>query len=456
MCLLLKMLNSYWTRVLSNNLKILLSIIIFFTSLIAFNTNVSATNYQYDHNALLQYEGYDNALYESMVKQTYYVAGAETGTQDYVNNTIDEVMEYAYLYPAESCNNIGDCLGDFFIGVGDNIIQLGDYIITTGSWLPELFNSFNNQNGSQIPDEKVPINDYSSIEQAFSVYSGGSYAIKVNPGYLVTLILPNGTIKNLSVDDVITAYLSGQGFPDDSKDRSYYAGKVNNVSGSPHYMSLESWYEYHNRTDKESVNGVINAIHFAGASMSIEYKGLRLDIPDYSPKPKPINIINNYIQEDNMRLPIPKPKPVLSCPNGVQMNLIVDESNFLDNKGKVVNVDLDGTSNDCSLTWIVPNIYYDNAGNVVMEDPDGTIIIPPGDTDIIEKPDNSLLAYIANAYNYGVNALKTGVEGLTSVVNGSAGLINLYERMFSWLPKEMVAFLTGGLLLMIGLRVIRK
>lgn len=70
--------------------------------------------------------------------------------------------------------------------------------------------------------------------------------------------------------------------------------------------------------------------------------------------------------------------------------------------------------------------------------------------------DTSILAYIRNAYEYGVNGINTAVSNLNGVVTGTAGLIAFYEHIFSWLPGEMSVFLTGGLLLMIGLRVIRR
>lgn len=74
----------------------------------------------------------------------------------------------------------------------------------------------------------------------------------------------------------------------------------------------------------------------------------------------------------------------------------------------------------------------------------------------IEAIDGSLLEYVENAYDYGVNAVKAGVNGINTIVAGSAGLLTLYSNIFDWLPDEATVILTSGLLLMIGLRVFRR
>lgn len=55
-------------------------------------------NTEYDHEALMEYEGYGQAIYETIVEESMFVTGQYAKNKEYVNKSIDQIRDYAKFW----------------------------------------------------------------------------------------------------------------------------------------------------------------------------------------------------------------------------------------------------------------------------------------------------------------------------------------------------------------------
>lgn len=431
--------------------KVLSLLLVFCISVSTLPVDAATSNY--DHKALMEYEGYGEAMYEGVVRETTFLAGQYTDNKDYVSKSIDQVVDYMNGIMDEvhdtttNCGSAMDCLrGIFEMNAGQ--------ALTVADWVKNLFNDYTEETQNSGP----VINDIYYFDGGNGYYLLNGYKFKSSASYV------NDNTKL---------------FPDVWKyDSSYLTLIVDLNSSNNRYtfdystaeQSQNKMNELRSIVSSGNLVNVITALNaLNGISISI-VNGVGVDFPIHGNADPELSTINNYIQNaSDEKIVTPQPKPYLVCPNGSVIDLTVSGSTF--SAGSTTQlVNKDGTSSVggtvCNLNWKVPEVKYVN-DKAVIETPQGDFvpvettggndveIIDPSDKDI--KPiDKSLLAYVRNSYEYATGAIDIAVGGLKSLNEGSEGLVQVYGTFMGWLPKEIQAMFIGGLGLMIGLRIFRK
>lgn len=363
--------------------------VILFIVVLLFNTStilpVSADSNQYNHSELLEYEGYGDALYEGVVKETTYFTGKYTENKQYVSDTIDEFVDYANFWKNES-SHFENYNGSYIDAMRDMLEMGGGYAITVGDWFKNLFNDYENHVQESAPGGNDNI-DFSGVLGAFELY--GAKSVRVKSGYTVSITYPNGNVYSMKALDSFAANYSGS-----YNDSEQYKNNpdVNNysftLSGPATYASETyrgTYAEVKPVMDKFDANsltlsGRLQNLYTIGGSLQVSKNGI--EIPIIKPSggnDENVRTINNYIQEggiDNKQMPIPEPIPYLACPDETILNLKINGSEFITVSGTVQKVNKDGSapvgSQTCVLDWNVPNVSYFN-DNAVIEDSEGNL-----------------------------------------------------------------------------------
>lgn len=433
-------------------------------------------NTGYDHNALLEYKGYGETMYESIVEETTFITGQYTDNKQFVGDSINEIKDYANFWLNEQKKINNSCGGMSLFTkscAGEMVTSGGGYLLTVGDWVKKLFGDY---------DETLPINDvdYSFYENAFSLNVNNQ--LSINDGWSAVITTPNGNVHHMNKNIVgalglnIT-YVSATKYKVYSTIRTntIYTAETKIVEDAS--LKRSQLYELTN----SSVGGFISVFYSEiGGSIKVFHNGTEINASEPN---RPSKEIIKYLNENNPKLVVPEPKPSLVCSDGTRIEMSINGSTFLGKDGAVMVVNKDGTSlvngTSCNLDWKTPEMGYKD-GKTVIEDKDNNLIdmltgeilcmLIPGkeclldtiekekdkDKNEIKELDTSLLQYIKNAYKYATESLKVATDGLKSLANGAKDLTSLFGIFFSWLPREMVVLMSSGLGLMIALRLFRK
>lgn len=427
-------------------------------------------NEVYDHEALMEFEGYGKAVYETIAEQTMFVSGQYTNNKEYVSQTIDSLKDYAGFWWNEA-EEFGDLPKKDKLK--EMLVNSGSFFLTVGDFVKKLFTDYEEE---VIIGEPIhPLADY------FIPDPTSPEAIKTKPGYYV--LLNGDTTKRLTYFSYCREhpYLSGNPKP-------HYIQYWLCGANTRYFVDYIGGFETREERDAYSMEHLYNSSRDVSFFLSkIAHKpDIVLTVfqssGDIEQQPAAPIIDQNYtdimqyLERVSPQVTKPQPKAYLSCPDDTKIEMAINGSTFLDVNGNVMNVNTDGTaeisSQICNLGWQKQQVQYiddkaaitDSNGNwldiltgdllLCVLDDNCVPAVPP-----VEEPeplDNSLLLYVKNAYEYATQVLKTGTDGLKSLAQGAKELTSLFGVFFSWLPTEIVVLMSSGLGIAVGLRLFRK
>lgn len=320
---------------------------------------MAASKEPYDHNELLQYPGYGEAMYQTVVEETAYITGQYTDNKEFVSKTIDEIKDYAKFW--------GNEFNEFVKAdsLRDAIERGGGLLLTVGDWFKKLFNDYG--------DEYYPPQEDGNFSNGIMINNPGSpNAFKPKEGYAVVIKSKDTTRRYTNGNGYYNYYTSCMGannitcyffggnaefvewtFPkDDARLSTIRSAAFNNAGGNFSTILAAA-----------SVMAV--SIHFeADTQPGVPIKP--------TPMPTPYDDFRRNVQEKVNNIAIPEPRPYLSCPNGTKIQMSVSGSTFLGVNGKAMIVNKDGTaqvdSAICQLNWDKPTVKYID-GRTVVETP---------------------------------------------------------------------------------------
>lgn len=382
------------------------------------------TNDDYDYEELYNYEGFGKSMYESVYRETTYLMGEHTKNKEYVEKTIDQVGEYAnYVYEqiygkeyncGQGWSTAGECLKGLFTNYSAGVITITDYLydLLKGFWEEE--------DTIELPDDGWIIRNIS--DYIVEVNSLKGYGTSLGGHSLHVNYYESSNRTQLKV-------VGDWGYSYASK---YVDGKV------PLPRTLSSFDSALRK-------------YFDGAYLT--YKGQ----PIFMQNPIKLEINNALRDFSRNRGTIKKPKPVpkLGCTANDLILEIRNGSEFYDNNGNKVDVSYDGKAiyngQECKLTWVVPNMYYDKNGLPVIEEPngekrhietDGEVYIPPT-TDVCDKNVfcyltkllDSFVKFFDNLTNWFIKVfipedttfISESIDNLTNKFNEKIGVLNVVK-----------------------------
>ena len=413
----------------SKLLIIVMSTILFINT---FDLTVFA-NSDYDHNELSKYNGYGQAMYESIVEETTFISGRYTDNKEYVSDSLNQITDFAKGWYNDTTNTLKQCYNfsaTFMDCFGAHYEIYGATVLTAGDWIKSLFDSYDK---SINIEDTVP--DMSAIEGYFTLSTAGTIAIKT--GFTFDIAHPKGVIRDKKS---MRAYFTGAA--SQSKDTGEYAYSIGGLYVSPstkvNYETYES-KRIQAKSLENSVGGVLSLIAMANGNIIIKQNNEPITFPPRTPNDSSLKTINNYIQDSNTpQMVIPKPKAYLSCPDGTRINMTINGGTFLDVKGQVMQVSHDGTatvdSQLCTLGWDKPTITYEG-DRVTITTPEGDIvdaetgeIIQTGEIDEDIPDDCGMICAIGKF-----------MGGLSSIAKSILALpIKLLDGLFELIKKIVV------------------
>ena len=317
---------------------------------------VMAANAEYDHEKLMEYDGYGKAMYETIVEETSFVTGQYTKNKDYVNKSIDQIRDYANFWWNDQKWDSEPWTYDRF---KEMVAKPTGYLLTVGDWVKKLFGGYKEKHH---PSEPVP--DY--YNQFVEFYSNDSEMFRVKPGY--TMRIDNGL-----------TYTAEKGFKKVEASIDWISNSVIDVSfvyGGVRFGTKRFYYEEDKNFFKTwKANGNFqNVMHLAALTNTrIDFleNGQEIIRPSL---PNDFDDFKKYIDDKFSQITTPRPTPYLSCPNGTKIQMSIDGGTFLGVDGKAMIVNKDGTakvdSSICKLGWNKPVVkYIDN--RAAIETPDG-------------------------------------------------------------------------------------
>lgn len=325
---------------------------------------MAASKEPYDHNELLQYPGYGEAMYQTVVEETAYITGQYTENKDFVSKTIDEIKDYAKFW--------GNEFNEFVKAdsLRDAIERGGGLLLTVGDWFKKLFTDYGDEyyppddegwssNPFVISDprcakEKKYCNYY-EVKKGYVMKINNTYSLDNSDGFAQF-----GVWSRYYRDNLRTYQFTVYGFTSDAK--------ILNESA----MEL---YESHH-TGQGGSNGNFSTIMSIASSLGVSITFETTGAPGVpvkpTPSPTPYDDFRKNVQEKVNNIAIPEPRPYLSCPNGTKIQMSVSGSTFLGVNGKAMIVNKDGTaqvdSAICQLNWDKPTVKYID-GRTVIETP---------------------------------------------------------------------------------------
>lgn len=442
----------------------------------------ASANTAYNHNELLEYKGYGETMYESIVEETTFITGQYTDNKQFVGDSIDQVKDYAKFWLDEQKKINNSCGGTALFTkecAGELVTSGGGYLLTVGDFVKKMFTGYGEEYHPQLAN-----NDFHN--RFVTKEEGTKNTYKVNAGYQLHLLNDRGeinsTYSNTSGFNRYIFYVNNLSFDNSSAELSFWIQGIpkSNPIALKTKAEVDFWLNFREKDDGNFSNIIMLVRDLFGIEMVFETDQGET-VPYIEDSKNDFNDFKKYIDEQIKNIAIPEPKPSLTCPNGEKINLTVNGSTFLKSDGTVMLVNKDGTATvngtSCDLAWQAPEMgYKDNVA--VMEDKDDNLIdmltgvitcmavpnkqeclldkVPEKDVGKVEPLDTSLLEYIKNAYTYATQSLKVATDGLKSLANGAKDLTSLFGVFFSWLPREMVVLMSSGLGLMIALRLFRK
>lgn len=329
---------------------------------------MAASKEPYDHNELLQYPGYGEAMYQTVVEETAYITGQYTENKDFVSKTIDEIKDYAQFW--------GNEFNEFVKAdsLRDAIERGGGLLLTVGDWFKKLFNDYGDEYYPS-EDDSYGYNAFVDLSPECSKDPSRCNSYRVKDGYVMYIDGPKTKGRYSRSNDFTQFYIYSY----------YYGGQQNSVYEFKAYNSTfgnkvlpttqDTYYMPHwvNKGGSKGNFGTIMAVASSlGVSITFE-KVSQPNLPIKPPQlPTPYDDFRKNVQEKVNNIAIPEPRPYLSCPNGTKIQMSVSGSTFLGVNGKAMIVNKDGTaqvdSAICQLNWDKPTVKYID-GRTVVETP---------------------------------------------------------------------------------------
>lgn len=341
-------------------------------------------NNEYDYEELFEYDGFGKTLYESVYRETTYLMGEHTKNKEYVEKTIDQIGNYAnYVYDqlvdfdddlcSRGTTTVGECFKNHFVNYSAGAITIGEY----------LYNLFK---GFWEEKDMIELPDPGDVW----IINSDSTSVRVNTNLGYGTSLGGYSLHFLYYQSQNRTKLEVRGAGAKVFASTFVDGKITDVP--------QTLLEFDNALRK----------YFDGAYLT--YQGQ----PIFKENPIKIEINGALRDYSRNRGTIAKPKPIpkLGCSVNNLTLEIRNGSEFYDTNGNRVNVSYDGKAiyngEECTVTWVVPNMYYDKNGAPVIEDPNGEkkhietgedVYIPPT-TDVCDK---NVFCYLSKLLDSFVN-----------------------------------------------------
>ena len=325
-------------------------------------------NTEYDHEALMEYEGYGQAIYETLVEETAYITGQYTNNKEYVNKSVDQLKDYAKFWWDEQKLDSDPLTYERFKEV---VAKPVGYFLTVGDWFKKMFGGYEEKYYPPV------VNDYSKYVTlnkrcpTVEAYCGNFI---VNTGYV--LVFSNN--KKATYSD---GYIDFQWFVSGKLDGSGYGrlliGDGWIYDGQTINMSAGVFNAFFkNRASYEYINGdfgrAVQVMSVFGLFAHFETDD-GVIIKDNNPNDD-FDRFKKYLDDKLNTIATPQPKPYLVCPNGTKIQMSVSGSTFLNSDGTVTVVNKDGTAQvdnvTCQLGWEKPEVKYIE-DRAAIQTPDG-------------------------------------------------------------------------------------
>lgn len=330
---------------------------------------MAASKEPYDHNELLQYPGYGEAMYQTVVEETAYITGQYTENKDFVSKTIDEIKDYAQFW--------GNEFNEFVKAdsLRDAIERGGGLLLTVGDWFKKLFNDYGDE--YYPPEEDSSFGNGMMIVNPTCTGSGvACHGFTVKKGYTVVISGPQGKRSYVNSDggkfyNVTCNYTSNK-FDNMACTFNVADNSIATKTYPTESGAMETIKKMWTGNATGRFSDVLAVASLLGASIHWE-KTTEPGVPvKPTPLPTPYDDFRRNVQEKVNNIAIPEPRPYLSCPNGTKIQMSVSGSTFLGANGKAMIVNKDGTaqvdSAICQLNWDKPTVKYID-GRTVVETP---------------------------------------------------------------------------------------
>ncbi|MEY9977998.1 hypothetical protein [Lysinibacillus sp. RC79] len=326
---------------------------------------------EYDHEALMEYDGYGKAMYETLVDETSFTTGQYTENKDFVSKSIDQIRDYANFWWNEQNWESEPWTYERF---KEMVAKPTGYLLTVGDWVGKLFGGY----GDKYYPPEVESGAYNEFikpnEKCFTSSPVYCNEFRVNPGYEMTIGSKHFTYDNgfLSFSWGGTSNSGSTPFVDGTFRVGGNAIITNKIYGGAALTILSLAQSAIGAMKGEFANAVLFA-NLWGTSVS--FKKIGTDTPiTPNTKPNPYEKFRNHVYDNINNVATPEPRPYLVCPNGSKIQMSVSGSTFLSADGKAMIVNKDGTaevdSAICKLGWDKPVVkYIDN--RAAIQTPDG-------------------------------------------------------------------------------------
>jgi len=348
--------------------KIIVSLCVAILLLNIVSPALAAVNEPYDHKALMEYDGYGKAMYETMVDQTTFITGQYTSNKEYVKKSINQVKDYAKFWwdEAKELNHAS---------LTDVVSAGGGYLLTIGDWFKKMFGGY---------EEKYhpPQIDTDAYSKFVILKEGSDREYFVDPEYVMVIVTSRGESTYDSRSGYIKFGVGGsytgdiQGCTNVHELRAQVEFSVDGVDVTPRkeFFKNDVCDIYHWRDSKPNNFGQVMWL----ASMfdvQIFFKKSGVVVtPPVKPTNDDFDRFKKYLDEKLDKIATPQPKPHLVCPNGTKIQMSVSGSTFLSADGTTMIVNKDGTaevnSEICKLGWDKPVVKYID-GRAAIETPEG-------------------------------------------------------------------------------------
>ncbi|PJO44103.1 hypothetical protein, partial [Lysinibacillus xylanilyticus] len=305
-------------ELLKSNLKIFLIFILIFN--LFTTTSLAATAKEYDHEALMQYDGYGKAMYETIVDETSFITGQYTDNKEFVSESIDQIRDYGKFWWNEQNWESEPWSYDRF---KEMIAKPAGFLLTVGDWVGKLFGGYGEKyyppyQGGVNWDEYVSF--YPSCKQSGSECE----MYRVNPKYV--MIIGGRRVT----------YSNGYG-------RTNWGGSVD--AKNPPYSAKVRLYPWNYDVpsiDKEFTGGVVTQVfaypidkYINGDFGKVVYLNSLFGVSitfERSDTSEPVKLPNsnanfekfkNRVYDNVNNVATPEPRPYLSCPNGSKIQMSV-------------------------------------------------------------------------------------------------------------------------------------
>lgn len=327
---------------------------------------MAASKEPYDHNELLQYPGYGEAMYQTVVEETAYITGQYTENKDFVSKTIDEIKDYAQFW--------GNEFNEFVKAdsLRDAIERGGGLVLTVGDWFKKLFNDYGDEYYPPVEAPDAFGNFIKVDSRCTASYKTYCKEYFVGEGY-VMLAKGNGINLRFGPKSSVWFSVSRIDYILPRKEGTF-AFSVNRTETARKSVVGGQFDYFINFNDV--ADGNFSEVMAMAAAWGVSITFERQSEPGIPvkpmPMPTPYDDFRRNVQEKVNNIAIPEPRPYLSCPNGTKIQMSVSGSTFLGVNGKAMIVNKDGTaqvdSAICQLNWDKPTVKYID-GRTVVETP---------------------------------------------------------------------------------------